>query len=653
MTAVTREEPAPGIGGGGGGGAFSKVKRTLLVPKANHGAPGSAPASKRQKQCGAEAHESASIPIFSTPPAFRLGSKQKLVNAAAEKKSGNRKSLIPLAERMRPVTVDDIVGQDAPRQILKNLLDNETVPSLILYGPPGTGKTSLARAISRSLPGFRFVGMSAVQCGTKEVRAVLEEAGKQARRLGSRTLLFLDEVHRFNKSQQDLFLPSVEAGTIIFIGATTENPSFEINSALLSRCRVLTLYKLEPEHLRKLLERAIADTERGVLVSLPDCAAVFGPGECTIRVEEDALVFLAGAADGDARVALNAIEVATTAAYAEAKLSRNENKEGIGAVPTCRAGTLEKISSAGNATGLGKPLHGTERGGNGFGSKRLEALIENARDASHTNEDYSKPFKRFVGGKEITSLHNPARFEREVVSLSPGDGGKDALSLRAVEQAEPIERKSSNPDAIVPDGADVDVSGTPGLVVRVTLTQAREAFQRSHILYDKTGEEHYNIISALDKSMRGGDADAAIYWLARMLEGGEGPLYVARRLVRFASEDVGLADPHALGVAVACYQACHFLGMPECNVNLAQCVVYLAEAPKSVVVYRAIEAAQKLIKETQQNEPVPLHLRNAPARLMKDMGYGKGFIYPPGHTGRVEYMPPSLQGLKFLQWPEI
>ncbi|CAM6128218.1 unnamed protein product [Calypogeia fissa] len=668
---VTKEEdPSPGIGGGGGG-TFSKVKRSFLGQEANHSGGGvgdgigSTP--KRQKAHFAEAHgpahgpahgaapSPALAPIFSTPQSYRLSSKQKVGNPAVENKTPSKKSLAPLAERMRPLTVDEVVGQDAPQQMLRSLLDIEKMPPLILYGPPGTGKTSLARAIARSLSGLRFVGLSAVHSGTKEVRVVLEEASKQVKRHGLRTLLFLDEVHRFNKAQQDLFLPSVEAGSIIFIGATTENPSFEINAALLSRCTVLTLYKLEPDHLRKVLGRAIADREKGVLASLPDCVSSTGAGDCSIRVEEDALVFLAGAADGDARVALNALEIATTAAYSEAKtLIRTQKNDVIGTVPSCRGGGgggVERIGSVNNLSGLGKSLYGGDRGGNGFGSKRLEALIENARDTSHASEDYSKPFKRFVGGKEITPLHNPARFEREVVSLSQGDGAN-----RGAEPTDSIERKLSNPDAIVPDGADLDVGGGgPGLVVRVTLAQAREAFQRSHILYDKTGEEHYNVISALHKSMRGGDADASIYWLARMLEGGEGPLYVARRLIRFASEDVGLADPHALGVAVACYQACHFLGMPECNVNLAQCVVYLACAPKSVVVYQAIEAAQKLIRETQQNEPVPLHLRNAPTRLMKDMGYGKGYIYPPGHPGRVEqeYMPPSLGGHKFLQWPEM
>ncbi|CAM6051708.1 unnamed protein product [Sphagnum compactum] len=425
------------------------------------------------------------------------------------------KNQVPLAERMRPMSVDDIVGQDhllGPRCILRSLLDNNSLSSIILWGPPGTGKTSLVRSIARSVS-FRFVSLSAVSSGVKEVREVLEES-KRLQKFGQRTLLFLDEIHRFNKAQQDTFLPYVEAGHIVLIGATTENPSFEINAALLSRCRVLMLNKLQPDHIQKLLERAILDREKGVLLSIKG-----GSRGDSVKIEEDALRFLSHAADGDARVALNSLEIAGMAAFAawESNLQRPQMDEWCS-------------------------------------STQCEAV-------------------------------------------------KDAL-------------------------------------------------QRSHVLYDKTGDEHYNIISALHKSMRGGDADAAIYWLARMLEGGEGPLYVARRLVRFASEDIGLADPQALVLAVACYQACHFLGMPECNVNLAQCVVYLSLAPKSVIVYNAIVAAQRLVRESEQNEPVPLHLRNAPTQLMKDLGYSKGYIYPPNHVGPVEqeYLPPSLRGHTFLQW---
>lgn len=419
----------------------------------------------------------------------------------------------PLSERMRPRTIDDVVGQDhllAPHSALRSALSCGRLPSVVLWGPPGTGKTSIARALSNSgLVSHRFVSMSAVTAGVKDIRDAVEEA-RRWKKLGTRTVMFVDEVHRFNKSQQDSFLPVIEDGSIVFIGATTENPSFHLVTPLLSRCRVLSLNRLQPPQIAQILNAAAADPDRGLPLSVS--------GTATIRVEEDAINFLSLQCDGDARVALNALEIAATSAVA-----------------------------------------------------------------------------RIADGECAQTV--------------------------------------------------------------VTTDDAKEAMQCKHLAYDRAGEEHYNLISALHKSMRGGDADAAIYWLARMLEGGEEPLYIARRLVRFASEDVGLADPAALSHAVSCYQACHFLGMPECNVNLAQCVSYLALAPKSVAVYRAIEAAQKVVKESGgQNEPVPLHLRNAPTKLMKEVGYGKGYIYPPDNpasSSLQNYLPPSLQGHKFLDWPPL
>ncbi|KAL2634660.1 hypothetical protein R1flu_006139 [Riccia fluitans] len=537
-------------------------------------------------------------------------------------KCGKSAGLPPLAERMRPATIDEVVGQDhllGPKQMLRALLESDIVPSIILYGPPGTGKTSLARAMARTVPGIRYVGLSAVNIGVKEVKGVLDEA-KRKKKHGSRTLLFLDEVHRFNKAQQDLFLPFVEAGHIIFVGATTENPSFEINAALLSRCRILTLHKLQPEHLREVLERAVIDRKRGIYASMPE------KEEIMIKMEEDATKFLAGAADGDARVALNAMEIATAAAIVEAKQQRRDQHTTeltLTGGANSRSFLDRDRSGVGSALGpkrdsANPSIFVSERAASGFGAKRFEALIENAKDP-YAMEEYAKPFKRFVGGREVTPVLHSIRLERDrEVSVSSCDAEKDGNRGDPALCTDP----GGNLDATVPNGEHLEKVG--GLVATITLALVKDALQRSHVLYDKDGEEHYNIISALHKSMRGCDADAAIYWLARMLEGGEGPLYVARRLVRFASEDVGLADPNALGVAVACYQACHFLGMPECNVNLAQCVVYLALAPKSVVTYQAIEAAQKLVRESHHNEPVPLHLRNAPTRVMKDMGYGKG-----------------------------
>lgn len=433
-----------------------------------------------------------------------------------------------LSERMRPRTLDDVVGQDhilGPNSLLRSAVESDRLPSIVFWGPPGTGKTSIARAILNSSPrpsSYRFVSLSAVTCGVKDVRDVVDDARK-ARNNGSgisskgkRTVLFVDEVHRFNKSQQDSFLPIIEDGSIVFMGATTENPSFHLITPLLSRCRVLVLHPLKPPHLALLLQRAADDSVKG----LPLSAGM------PVHVDEEAIELISSHCDGDARVALNALE--TSATTAAARVSRN----------------------------------------------------------------------------------TPA-------SQSESESTATAAAVVSVEDA-------------------------------------KEALQCKHLAYDKAGEEHYNLISALHKSMRGSDADAAIYWLARMLEGGEEPLYIARRLIRFASEDVGLADPSALNQAVACYQACHFLGMPECNVILAQCVAYLALAPKSVSVYRAIEAAQKVVRDSVgQNEGVPLHLRNAPTKLMKELGYGQGYIYPPDNpTSTQSYLPLALQGCKFLDWPE-
>ncbi|HET7694350.1 MAG TPA: replication-associated recombination protein A [Vicinamibacterales bacterium] len=401
----------------------------------------------------------------------------------------------PLAERMRPRTLDDIVGQEAllaPGRPLREAIERDRLRSIILWGPPGTGKTTLARVIANATRAH-FIAFSAVLSGIKEIREVMAEAEQARRRSGSRTILFVDEIHRFNKAQQDAFLPRVESGDIVLIGATTENPSFEVNSALLSRSKVHVLKPLTRDAMLTILRRALDDAERGL-------------GAQHLTATDDALTGIARYANGDARVALNMLEMAAAAAAA---------------------------------------------------------------------------------GKAIDA-------------------------------------------ALVADLA-----------------------QNRSLLYDKTGEEHYNLISALHKSMRNSDPDAAVYWLARMVESGEDALYIARRLVRFASEDIGNADPQALAIAVAAKDAVHFIGMPEGNTALAQAAIYMATAPKSNAVYRAYnEAAEAAAREVA--EPVPLHLRNAPTRLMKSLDYGKDYRYahdeaegiaadmtclPPAHEGRTFYEP--------------
>jgi putative ATPase len=415
-----------------------------------------------------------------------------------------RKTAAPLADRLRPRTFDEVVGQQElvkPGAPLRRLIESGHVPSMILWGPPGSGKTTLAKLIA-GLGGYTFVELSAVNSGLADVRQVLKEAEARLSFHGLKTVLFIDEIHRFNKSQQDTFLPHVENGTITLIGATTENPSFEVNAALLSRCRVFILKKLEPGEVRELVMRAMNDKERGL-------------GEKDVQLPDDVIEGIIVVADGDGRTALN---------------------------------TLEYLIQASSA------------------------------------------------------VQNP---ETKTWKLTP------------------------------------------------TLKDLQSLLQRTHVLYDKPGEEHYNIISALHKSLRGSDVNASLYWLGRMLESGDEPLYVARRLVRFASEDIGLADPQALTQAIAGYQAAHFLGMPECNVHLAQVTTYLAQAPKSNALYEAYHAVQEDIR-TLPNEPVPLHIRNASTKLMKELDYGKGYKYNPAFREPVDqtYLPDKLKGRVYFKFQE-
>ena len=395
---------------------------------------------------------------------------------------------VPLASRMRPKTLEEFVGQKhlvGDGKILKKLIEQDQIPSMIFWGPPGVGKTTLAQIIAAKTRS-EFINFSAVTSGIKEIKNVMEQA-EMSRLNGNKTILFVDEIHRFNKAQQDAFLPYVEKGNIILIGATTENPSFEINSALLSRCKVFVLQALSVEDIVTLLKRTLND-ERG-----------FGKRE--IDIDERFLHSIAIYSNGDARTSLN----------------------------------------------------------------MLEMIVLNSDE---------------VEGKTV-----------------------------------------------------------------VTEQVVKQCLNKKSLLYDKDGEEHYNLISALHKSMRNSDPQAAIYWLSRMLVGGEDPLYIARRLIRFASEDVGLADPSALTLAVSCYQACHFIGMPECSVNLTEVVTYLSVAPKSNALYVAYEAAWKDANE-QVAEPVPLHLRNAPTKLMKELHYGEGYQYAHDTQEKITTMTCLPESLK-------
>ena len=413
----------------------------------------------------------------------------------APSRDASRPGSAPLAERMRPRTLEEVVGQAAlvgPAGSLRQAVAEDRVPSLILWGPPGTGKTTLARLIATATRS-QFVPFSAVTSGIKEVREVMAEAARLHRATGRRTLLFVDEIHRFNRAQQDAFLPYVESGEIVLVGATTENPSFELNAALLSRARVVVLEPLGPADLVQILGRALADRERGL-------------GGSGVAASDEALASMAQLASGDARRALNLLEAAVA----------------------------------------------------------------------------------------------------------------DARSRR---------------------------------VTDVTAEDVTRVAQRKVLLYDKSGEEHFNLISALHKSLRESDADAALYWLARMLAAGEEPLYLARRMVRFASEDIGLADPQALVQALAAWDAFHRLGPPEGELALAQAAIYLALAPKSNALYTGYKAARRTVEE-RPADPVPMAIRNAPTSLMDELGYGEGYVYAhdvPEGVGGIDCLPESLAGSRFYE----
>jgi putative ATPase len=448
----------------------------------------------------------------------------------------------PLADRMRPLELDEFIGQEhivGKGKILQRMIEEDRIFSMILWGPPGCGKTTLARIIANKTQS-NFISYSAVVSGIKQIKDVMEIAQNEQETHNKRTIIFIDEIHRFNKAQQDAFLPYVEEGTIILIGATTENPSFEIISALLSRCKVFVLNKLNETEITILLKRSIADKNRGY-------------GNYKVEVEDETIEFLASYSDGDSRVAYNILEMAVSSF-----------KIGQGQAP--------------------------------------ENAPETSGMAQQTDKEKQLDRAQKTGKRQ--QLDNTRQTTEKLLKNIP---------------------------------------------IKIDIPLIENIIQKKALLYDKGGEEHFNIISALHKSLRGSDPDAAVYWTIRMLESGEDPLYILRRMVRFASEDVGLADPNALSMAIAAKAAFEFIGPPEGYLAIIQTAIYLAITPKSNAVYKTYSNTMEDIRR-YQSLPVPYHIRNAPTKLMKDIGYSKGYIYPHNHENALvyqSYLPDEIKGKKY------
>lgn len=562
---------------------------------------------KRQDEPDIATNVKPFLVLPSCPSPIAMGLKQQT--------SPTGKALASLAERMRPNSLAEILGQDhllGPHCILWSLLDVDSLPCIIFGGPPGTGKTSLARLIAQSAS-CRYVSLSSTKGGSVDIQEILDEA-KQAWKFGQRTVLFVETLNRFSKFQQECLLPAIKEGFVVLIGATTGNPSAELIPSLLVRCMIFMLRKLQPDHLCMAMKLSVSDRERGLLVSLEDDSNIEH-----LVVEDDAIEFVATAADGDARVALNALEAAVCIAIG--KHRRKTEMDGkLTAAPEAVDNSEKETAAWEKVTGN---LKTAKKDAQYNVLEHLKGYFQ------FSQEEYAKPFKKLVGGKEVTFGISK---DREAQKPSSDADMEGIVALREGKERHLADRKIGGGDFVTKSITQAEVE----TILVVTLLDAKEAFQWPQVAIKKAQEvSDMDLMSALQKSIRGGDSNASVYWLARVFETSEEPLKIASSLMKFASEEIGMADPQALVQAAACYQACKLLGMKDCSSNLTQCVVYLSMAPKSDAVGQAFHLAQKAVQDGQ-NEPVPAHLRSAGGSL-KDLGY----------------LPISLRNSTFFKWPEF
>lgn len=529
---------------------------------------------------------------------------QDIPSAEAATHNPVEQSMTPLAERQRPKRLEDVIGQEqaiGKGTMFYDMVMNDSMSSTILYGPPGTGKTTIATIVEHMTSG-RYIKVSATTTGKKELKEIMQEAAYRKKQ-GGKTVLFVDEIHSLNKFQQDTFLPFVENGTIILLGATTENPSFEINNALMSRCHLVILRRLDDKDIMQIIKKAMVDEYSGL---------EFDFSEETLRA-------IAVSADGDARNALN---------------------------------TVEQVVNHFKAYNKNLLLRMIEAERNRVEKEKKELLDDDSKLGETDKKGENEP-SGILSVSGVVPARPPKQevTEADYIMISDDDSSianLSAIDLEEGDVADEQAQESGGADTAEGEQGD-EKTEMKDDKVHLSAELVMRYLERVSYQYDRQGEEHYNIISALHKSIRGSDENASVYWLMRMINSGENPDYIGRRLLRIASEDIGLADPNALVIANSAFQATHVIGYPDCDIILSECAMYLARAPKSIATYCSMSNAKKYIKETG-SLPVPMHIRNAPTELMGKMGYGHGYIYPPSVGGVVNqrYLPNRAKDEKFV-----